>query len=342
MHNDSNFLRFIVNEYGIKIDLDASVFKINDAFGGGAICIFDKNNKFLIKKINNSYDKKRVLFHLNYQRRLYLNGISCPEVYVTKKGKLFVGLFNENFYLQSWCDGKSYWWIDLTVEERLNYRKQVGELLGNIHLLVVDEEICNLHSSVLVDMHCLLKQSNEIISSLSSRLCGKFCKMVWIMIHLPFSLKKRLINLFPEMDHIIKHIAFDSRYKKLNYNDLIASHGDWNHENLLFRDSQISCLIDFDNARIVPRAYDIGSALATVCFCGEHEEEFLSAYELSSGLKRPNPEVIRVCVLTRILNSLSWQLVNFPKLRGNQKEKSEWWMLQLCQALESELPYHVS
>jgi thiamine kinase-like enzyme len=340
VHCNRHFVHDFLNRYDIHVSADAEIVNINDSFGGDAIYVCDKTTKVLIKKINNSYTDNRKLFHLNYQKKMNFYGISCPRIFITKKDELFVKIYNDFFYLQSWCDGKSYWWLDLDVENRLSFRRKVGELIGNIHLLEINKKDNPCDASVLVDMHNLLAQPNKIINSFSKKWLGKFGIKIWAKIHLPSSLTKALISLLPEIYFIVKRLAHEDLYKKFDYLEQIASHGDWNYENILFKEGEISCLIDFDNARIVPRAYDVGSALAAVCFCGEHEEEFLAAYELSSGLHRPSMEVIRTCVITRILNSLLWQLVNFPGLMKNQKEKSEWWMLQLCQALERELPYH--
>ncbi|MBE0564568.1 MAG: phosphotransferase [Krumholzibacteria bacterium] len=119
--------------------------------------------------------------------------------------------------------------------------------------------------------------------------------------------------------------------------EVLPVHGDFHFENVLFAQDRVAGLIDFDNATVAPRPCDLGSALAVVCQQREHEEDFLAAYESTSGLPRPDAEILRACVLLRLVNSLGFQVVALTRRRVASPEKARWWIRRLGGLLRAEL-----
>lgn len=113
--------------------------------------------------------------------------------------------------------------------------------------------------------------------------------------------------------------------------DVVVSHHDVNWENLLFDDQfKLVALLDFDNARRLPRTLDVGLAAAVLTGADpERLRRFLGAYESTSG-HAVDPEAVMLGMRLKCVRSILWSASAYIAGRVGDTSKIATW----CQHLE--------
>ena len=74
-----------------------------------------------------------------------------------------------------------------------------------------------------------------------------------------------------------------------------------------------------------------------ICPGRRHEEAFLDAYEAAGGLPRPDADLLRACVLMRLVGSLTHQASAYARRQVASPDYARQWIRRLVDALAEEL-----
>lgn len=117
--------------------------------------------------------------------------------------------------------------------------------------------------------------------------------------------------------------------------ELIVAHNDINWENLIFDDAaRLRAIIDFDNAAILPRLFEVGAAAIVIAGTHRRQRElFLDAYRQASGLDT-EPSALATGMKIKCLRSMLWSALSYMQGTVADSEMLAEWCFYLDACLQ--------
>ncbi|MDY0108475.1 MAG: phosphotransferase [Candidatus Krumholzibacteria bacterium] len=330
-------IEHILAPYGLSDGAGLAIQPMPQGFGMALVRLRHPDFDLVVKQLSPDLPPERIRFALRVQARLHEAGVPCPRLRPTASGEYLIALANHQFCLQDWCGGEH---IDIdaaSTEERRHYRRQLGKLLGQVHGAATSELIDQAPPSCRRPPQFLFTNLPAVEAGLPWSRGGRLARHLWLLCHETGDFGRDLRRALPLLREVRRRLAASPAAADPSLADVLPVHGDFHFENVLFDGGRVSGLIDFDNATVAPRAYDLGSAMAVICQEREHEDDFLAAYTDGGGGSLPARDLLRTCVLLRLFTSLSFQMVAYTRRQIRSPEKSRWWIRRLIRLLTFEV-----
>ncbi len=334
---DAARVRKILRAFGLEGDRDPDVLPMPQGFGLALARVLSAGHDLVLKQLPAERPRPRTLFALAYHAHLHDAGIPSPRLHRTLAGEPFVDVDGLLFCVQDWCSGERFDPDAADTATRREHRRQLGALLGRIHAAATPQLAAAAPDSCRPPAARLFTGLPAVARGLPWTRGGPLARLAWLRLHERGSFGRELRRVLPVLEATRRRLVATPLADDPRLAAALPVHGDVHFENVLFAGGRVAGLLDFDNAAVSSRAFDIGSTLAVVCQEREHEEEFLAAFEAAGGGPRPDPEVLRACVLLRLANSLSFQIVAYTRRQVRSPEKARWWLRRLIRLLASEL-----
>ena len=336
---NDDVLTQILRAYDLDTDCGVEVRPLPQGFGGSVVRLRVGENDIVIKTIPDVTRMERTEFGLQLQRQLHAAGVPCPRPYLTRSGSPFVKVAGSIVTVHEWCPGEHFDVRTADAETRREHRRKLGALLGQIHSAASPQLLQTTPVSSRIssaDLFLSIPRPDRIMRW--SR-AGKIGSTVWMATHLPRETRQEFAEALRLMkfgrDKLIRSpLAYDNRFA-----ELLPVHGDVHFDNILMQSGRITGLVDFDNACVCPRAFDLGSTLAVACADREHEQDFLEAYADNSGGVRYDDELIRACVMLRAVRSMAFQITRYTGRNTGSPipDDTRLFIRQLIRTMEIEL-----
>jgi len=247
----------------------------------------------------------RSVYALTLQAQLAAAGFPCPEVLANTDGALVTHCDGETWTLQGWADG-----VHLAGPERPAYldaggARTLGETMGRLHRLAGTAVLPA--GDTAADLPRLLAGSLEAARAFLGQ-GGLRPSPARILRFKPgkSDLEQEILRWAESLQVAITWLSSWKPPAELNAAG--PGHGDINWENLLFSEAGGVTVLDFDNAGLMPVAYDAGAACAVICGAGKaRQENFASGYNAAGGAAFPS-EHLPYLVLLKYTRSLAWQI----------------------------------
>lgn len=142
------------------------------------------------------------------------------------------------------------------------------------------------------------------------------------------------LDVLPDIVRQAKLLTSPRLAAHVDPGDAILAHNDVNWENLVFgRSLEVLAVLDFDNARALPRALEVGATAVVLVGADEARlERFTKSYALSAGVL-PDPTAVRLGMQWKCVRSLLWSLDAYARGRVADMTMLETW----CRHLDADL-----
>jgi Ser/Thr protein kinase RdoA (MazF antagonist) len=331
------FTELILRQYGLTDGAGMDIEPMPQGFGMALVRIRLKDHDLVVKQLNPQQCMDRIRFALHFHDRLHAAGLPCPRLFRTIEGHLLASVKNRFFCVQQWCAGERFQADDAGIEERRHHRQQLGTLLGQIHAAGSPELMKAAPASCRRPTANIFTRFSDVERGLPWSRGGPLARNLWLLCHESGAFAREIRKALPLLKNARHRLASSPLIKHPHLADILPVHGDFHFDNILFLDGQVAAILDFDNALLAPRAYDLGSSMAVICQEREHEDDFLTAYEAAGGSPLPDRDLLRACALSRLVNSLSFQIVGYTRRHVRSPRKARRWIRRLIRLLCVEL-----
>jgi len=146
----------------------------------------------------------------------------------------------------------------------------------------------------------------------------------WLIKYLKKLKKRPSKNKIDKLFHKNVDFFLDilGEFKDVKFYNFIFTHSDFKGDNVIFKDSEIIGVIDFDNIEFHPRAIDVAYTVKRIKYLGKGYSKkklnvFLKAYEKISPLSKKEKETILPLVLMENASEFWW---TYDLMRKNRHE----------------------
>ncbi|WP_191280114.1 phosphotransferase enzyme family protein [Nocardioides flavus (ex Wang et al. 2016)] len=141
-------------------------------------------------------------------------------------------------------------------------------------------------------------------------------------------------QILPDIVHRAESCTLPQVAARVDPADAILAHNDVNWENLVFGPSlEVLAVLDFDNARTLPRALEIGAAAVVLIGTDAARfERFMESYARTART-RPDPRAVRLGMELKCVRSILWSIDAHARGRVADGTMLETW----CRHLEADL-----
>ena len=327
----------ILLAYGLAAGADVEVLAMPQGFGMALARVRSGGRDLVVKQLGPEQSDERTGFALRYHAHLHAAGVPSPRLYRSTTGELRAQVDAHRFCLLDWCQGERFDPDQADAETRRRRRRQMGALLGLVHAAGTPELAEAAPGSCRRVPGRLFTGLRPAAVGLPWSRGGGLARLAWLHWHERGEFGRELRGILPVLEATRRELVASPLATDPRLADVLPVHGDFHFENVLFMEGRVAGLLDFDNANIAPRAFDVGSAMAVVCQLREHEDDFLAGYEEGSGRPRPDADLLRACVLVRLVHSLTFQVVAYARRQVRSPEKARWWIRRLIRLLRAEL-----
>lgn len=265
----------------------------------------------LVKKYNSSFPTKKFLLPHKIQLRLNQNKFPCPQIKKNHYGNTVTKFGGFYYVVQSWLKGKIINPDHIPTSNQMKFIKQIGKMFGLLHKIMSKMNIKPERKYHYKTAKLLFKNSNY-----RTRKISKF-EIFKPLLHTRIKLRFRksdfdrwVLSYLPKLGEYARELYNFPYYNYPSLEDLIPTHDDIHWNNILFENNNLVGLLDFDNADICPREWDIGQTVAMifVCDCNiDHIQKFLQIYYEFSGYK-PDVSILPTIMQLKYLRTLLWTI----------------------------------
>ena len=306
-------------------------------FGRGVTRVKAGRSDLVLKRIRPTVPADKTAFSLRFHEQFWKAGIPCPRLHHTLRGELFATALGDAFTVQDWCPGEHFDVEQADAETRRHHRRAVGALLGRAHAWGARHPDLQPPASARLSAQRLFSDIPRIEQLLRWNRGGRLMSRLWISIHESREFGRQLRKAVSMMQTAREMLLRSGLGADPRLAIELPAHGDIHFQNVLFESGAVSAVIDFDNAAMVPQAYDLGSTMAVVCGEREHEDDFLEAYSAGAGNAVVDQRLLRRCVLLRVVKSLAFQISRYTGRGGHSPDQARHFIRQLIRTLETEL-----
>ena len=290
---------------------------------------------FLVKEVGKGFSLPSLEFAFLMQEKLHQLAFPCSRPLRTDAGKWVSadGLFTaQTFLAGTHLDPADTDGPDAVLAARL------GALVGRLHGALKDADLPRAPDNRRQKRKSAIAQTEEGTA--------EFFRGSWLRpslysrrrLRFPRSeMDRDILRALPLLRQAVEHLVFWAAGQGEKLGKLFPTHGDLNWENILSDGNGSLFLVDFDNAIMQPRLFELGGAAAILTPQeGPARDAFLDAYA-AEGWERPDEDVIRHLALLKYARSLNWQIAQWFERRG-QNEERQGWIRFLLRGLESHWP----
>tara|TARA_Y100000310_G_scaffold255578_1_gene263096 strand:- start:260 stop:1225 length:966 start_codon:yes stop_codon:yes gene_type:complete len=227
------------------------------------IVFHTKKGKYILRIFAKSRNKEEILFETKLIDRLTKCNFPCPNPIRSNNGEEILKFKNRYITIFDFEEGYH------VMNQRIEHVREIGKMIGKLHLITKEWKPRNVKSRYTPDINWTKVRANKFI---------KQCKIA-------------KVNRIEDVEILVKPL-----FKKLNFPSKLPKgtlHNDIFRDNVLFLNSNINCILDFDDAHYGPLIHDLSTAIQGWCFPKEKfNEYFVKAliYEYQKTRKLNNLE----------------------------------------------------
>jgi Ser/Thr protein kinase RdoA (MazF antagonist) len=277
-----------------------------------------KNVNFRVRAAGNDWVLKRyrsateasLEFTHHIETRLEDSGYPVAQLRRTPSGETIVRSGCYSYTLHAWVSGNQ-----ITAATRDEYMLEHPALLdelaasiGRLHRTTRTFDVEATWPPPL-EVSEILQQPQRILSLVHSGASGRVKQARLYLRPRKSGFDRWIAKTMPELRIQAEQLANTSPLPIVEPDDVIVVHNDINWENLILDESgRLRALLDFDNATVAPRAFEIGAAAVVLAGpdCGR-VDAFVEACIEASGLEADRAHV-KLGMHLKCVRSISWSI----------------------------------
>ena len=248
------------------------------------------------------------LYAVTLQARLAEAEFPCPGILPNTAGHLITPCGGADWTLQDWAEGRHLAAPDRPAHLDGGGARHLGGTLGSLHRQAGDLAGTG-HLAGTVRTADLARILAATVDSARAFLGGGLRPGPALKLRLKpgkSDLEQEICRWTPQLKTAARVLA-DWR-PPADLDTPGPGHGDINWENLLFAEDGRVTVLDFDNAGLMPTAYDAGAACAVICGANPTwQAAFADGYDDAGGATFPRENLPWLMVL-KYTRSLAWQI----------------------------------
>lgn len=275
------YLNNIIKEYDIGNLKSFKIYKQGQAHTN--IFLHTSKGKFVLKRYNKR-SKNEILCELEILEHLNKFNFPCIKPLMTNSKKLYFMLENQFFIIYRYIEG------ELINKPNVTHMIQVARLLAEFHKISKNFKPKH-HSTKLFDnKNRLLKKVKMSLQKLNNK-----------------QIAEERMAFFEKM---INQVKFPKTLPKG------ITHGDYSQANILFKNNNVSVVLDFDGASYGYLVFDLASLIYFWAWFKEPKRKLnlqkakflLNEYQKIRSLSKVEKDCIYDALLFRTLIYLSWHI----------------------------------
>lgn len=197
-----------------------------------------------VKQYNKTRYPKQLLqgleTSLTLQNMLHSKGVPCPKLYLHKEKYVIQSSYGERFVLMELCEGRNIQ-AGIASEEQMY---SLGQKIGEMH------KILNSNNKLQLPLHWDVRSKEDMLKNWHER---------WTE-----ATKFECINTLSNLE-IQRKILESNDSNIFSECEKGWSHWDLFIDNILFKDNNVSALLDFDRMNFVYPEFDISRSILSCC-----------------------------------------------------------------------------
>lgn len=241
------------------------------------------------------------------ESRLLDAGFPAAEILRTDSGQTLAQVGPHHYSVHAWVEGVK---VSIADRERVlaqqpSFMASMGAHLGALHRISA-----TIDTAGTVDLARHLEQPSRTLTRVRRARLPRpaaWQRLRWKARKTTFD--RWIIEVMPELTRQADWLSRQPVPHDVGPADLIVIHNDINWENLIFDEGfQLRALIDFDNADVGLRPFEVGSAVVVLGGAApEQRRTFLANYTDVTGA-RVDEALVDLGMIARCVRSLAWSI----------------------------------
>lgn len=262
---------------------------------------------WVVKRYRPEQVTRRLEVAHQLETKLVNSGFPAAEILRNERGRTLVKDAESHYSVHAWVDGVK---VSVADRERVLIRKpsfleSMGTHLGALHNVSATVE-----SEGEFDLAQNLEQPKKMLSRVRRPRVArptKWQRLRWKRRKTAF--ERWMLEAMPEVARQADRLSLHRVTEVVRTSDLIIVHNDINWENLIFdEDFDLRALIDFDNAVLGLRAFEVGSAAVVLGGADpKRRDALVGSYVDATGMP-VDVELVDLAMVLRCVRSLAWSI----------------------------------
>ncbi|BAK37896.1 hypothetical protein MLP_48820 [Microlunatus phosphovorus NM-1] len=255
---------------------------------------------------------KNLGFSQGLEELLVNAGFPVAKLQISQNGQALVQHGEMFFTLHDWVPGQQITidQRDKTLERHPDLTQELGAALGRLHRL---GEPLLTSASAPIDGRWLLTGPRRTVTSIRRGRPPQVFKAARLRVRPRKSeFDQWILSELPRLYRVANRLADETSVALLDSDDVVVAHNDLNWENLIFGPTfRLRALLDFDNATPLPRALDVGAAVAVLVGSATARiDQFLASYASESG-HHVDRDLVTLGMRWKCARSMLWSIDSY-------------------------------